>query len=355
MATVADADDLPRTPLCPACGIVALVHATRCASCEAPLGQPRIFAPPLTDEYWVALRCTFMCRACGFPTPLDGVTTSTELDCAQCGSLQRFDPSAWGDGLAFARAVGDLGGPHPEGRYPSGDVWIGDINPYREVGSTKAFATRQDERVSIDACPGFPVCRSCRQPLECQIAGTRVQTRCGGCGMVAQYAIPSASSSFGPDLRGVVSEEHRLERREVRVQTTQSGVAALTCPQCGAALHGIAGPLVECAYCRTLAFIPPRARPRESGRLVAPSVFWVAFAGPSPERVELEAPGRPPAEKPTKAKAVQILGRGLAPLPGIELAPRATGIDVKQWTLVVVLTALALGVGYVVMLAANGL
>jgi hypothetical protein len=131
-----------------------------------------------------------------------------------------------------------------------------------------------------------------------------------------------------------------------------AGIAALQCPQCGAGLQPTGGPLVECAYCRTVAFIPPRARPRDHGRLVLPTVFWVAFHGPSPERVDLETPKAPGAAS-KMAKAAGFFGRGLSPLPGIELAERAPGIDVKQWLLTIALTALALGVGYLLLMGLN--
>jgi hypothetical protein len=346
------ASAFPRTPICASCGVVAPVHATACASCEKPLAQPRAFAPPHADVFWAALRCTFPCRACGFPSPLDGVVDREQLDCAQCGSLQRFDMHGWTDALAFARAVGDLGGPHPEGRYPSPDVWIGDANPYADVGSTRTFAVREDPRLRVEASPGFPVCRRCARPLDCVVGGEGVETRCGGCGAVGRYRAPATLNGFAPDARGVASEEHRLDRRDVRVQPTEAGVAALICPQCGAGLHAIGGPIVECTYCRTMLFIPPRARPRESGRLVAPTVFWVAFAGPSPERIALETPA-PPAEAASPLKAVGFVRRGLSPLPGIELADKALGVDVKHLAVVLTLTVLALCVGYLAMLGAG--
>jgi hypothetical protein len=140
----------------------------------------------------------------------------------------------------------------------------------------------------------------------------------------------------------------------VRVQATASGPVALLCPQCGAAVQGVGrnGNTVECAYCKAIAIIPPRARPREQGTIVKPSIFWVAFRGRSPERDALARPVAPGSG----AKVLQVFTRGLKPLPGIELAPRREGIDVRQWTFALAMTALALAMGYglYVLVAAAG-
>jgi hypothetical protein len=122
---------------------------------------------------------------------------------------------------------------------------------------------------------------------------------------------------------------------------------ALLCPQCGAAVQSVTGGggatnTVECAYCKTLAVIPPRARPRGERSLVKPSVFWVAFRGRSPARAKLTEPT--PAVR--AGKTLGVFTRGLKPLPGIDLAPRRPGVDVRQWTFTLAMTALALGLGY---------
>lgn len=74
-------------------------------------------------------------------------------------------------------------------------------------------------------------------------------------------------------------------------------------------------------------------------------MFWIAFEGPSLERQKIETPVHVQVKDDRGAGAV-VFGRGLAPLPGIELAPRAPGPDLRQWGLVLSLTAAALGVGY---------
>jgi hypothetical protein len=340
---MSNGDNAPRMPVCPGCGVVAPVRAETCASCKRELSRPRTFAP-VTDVTWVALRASITCRSCGFPSPLEGIVMGDGVDCAQCGSYQRFDNGAWRGGLAFAHAVGDLAGPHPEGRFPSADVWIGDLNPHANVGVTVTFATEEKDGVRVEACPGFPVCRRCRALLEVRVERGVTTTRCAGCGAQARYALPTSLSS--ESARAVVAEEQRLERREVKVQATATGLVALTCPQCGAAVKPLDGTTVECTYCRAIAFVPPRARPRGPERIVEPIVFFVAFEGPSPPRAELERPKPPDEKKTTKDKAKNAISRGISPLPGIDLADPKPGLDVRQLALTLGLSAVAITAGY---------
>jgi hypothetical protein len=265
------------------------------------------------------------------------------LDCAQCGSLQRFEVASWRDGLAFARAVGDLAGPYPEGRTPSARVWIGDVNPYAAIGMDTTFAEQKGKALTIEASPGFPVCRACALPLECQVGSSHAETRCGRCGVVGRYALSGQASALAPSLQAVIAEEHRTDRRDVKMQPTSAGPTGLLCPQCGAGLQGLSGPTVQCSYCKTVAYVPLRARPRETGQLVPASVFWIAFRGRSPERGTLEK-----GPKVDDKKAGTVLGRGLRALPGIELAPKAPGTDLKQWAITLGLTVLALAIGLLV-------
>jgi hypothetical protein len=348
------ADTAPRTPICASCGVVAPVQRTTCACCDRELGRPRAFAPLSGDLYFTAVRATTVCRACGFPSPLDGLWAAESVDCAQCGSLQRFEPDAWNAGLEHARTVGDLAGPNPEGRAPSAGIWIGDDNPHRTVGMTETFSKHEVDRFALEASPGWPVCHRCSVALQCDAQGTRVATRCPTCGAQAQYELPGrfVEDAAATGVAGVVADEHRLGRVEVRVQATAAGLMALLCPQCGAAVQSVTGGggatnTVECAYCKTLAVIPPRARPRGERSLVKPSVFWVAFRGRSPARAKLTEPT--PAVR--AGKTLGVFMRGLKPLPGIDLAPRRPGVDVRQWTFTLAMTALALGLGYGLYLA----
>src|SRR6185295_10892156 len=90
--------------------------------------------------YWVAVRCSFQCRSCGFAAPLDQLDIDGAVECAYCGLRQRFEPSTWTEALEFAHAVGDLAGPEPEGRYPNPSLWIAPANPFADVGETLTFS-----------------------------------------------------------------------------------------------------------------------------------------------------------------------------------------------------------------------
>ncbi|MGK4003804.1 hypothetical protein WMF31_14325 [Sorangium sp. So ce1036] len=330
--------------VCSGCGVVAPARGTSCAVCRRALAASRVVAPPFGDVTWVALRCAITCRSCGFPSPLEGIELDQGVDCAQCGSFQRFDKGDWRKALAFAHAVGDLAGPRPEGRFPSADVWIGDVNPHRAVGETLTFAESKAGKMHVEAAPGHPVCARCAALVEIQFLGMRLATRCPRCTSTAQYELPSEALHHAGALRAAVASEQRVDRAVVRVQHTQAGLLSLTCPQCGAGVRPTDAQTVECAYCKTVAFMPARGRPRAGGRVVEPIVFWVAFQGPSPERAALERPSAP-KPPPAAADKLHFLKRGLSPLPGIELAPARPGLDLRQLGLTTALTLLALGLG----------
>jgi Zn finger protein HypA/HybF involved in hydrogenase expression len=291
---------------------------------------------------WVAVRGSFACRSCGFQSPLEGIVVADGVDCAQCGSFQRFEKSAWRPGLAFAHAVGDLGGPTPEGRFPSADVWIGDANPHASIGMTGTFAVKESDGLRVEASPGHPVCRKCRVLFDLRPEGAALVAQCPTCAATARFALSPEIAALAPAARAAVSEEQRLGRQEVNVQAMEAGLVAMTCPQCGAAVKPD-GQTVACGYCAAHAFVPPRARPRGPGRIVKPIVFWVAFDGPSPERKALETPKAAVID----LKLVKgIFTRGLKPIPGIELAEKRAGTDWKQLLLTASLTTLAMVVGY---------
>ncbi|AUX44610.1 uncharacterized protein SOCE26_060760 [Sorangium cellulosum] len=330
--------------VCGGCGVVAPTRGSTCAVCRRPLATSRAAAPRSGDITWVALRCAITCRSCGFLSPLAGIELDQGVDCAQCGSFQRFDKADWGGALSFAHAVGDLAGPEPEGRFPSADVWIGDQNPHRAVGETLTFAEDDAGAMHVQAAPGHPVCPRCAALLELHFAGMRVATRCPRCAATAQYELPAEALHYAGALRAVVAMEQRIDRAVVRVQHTQAGLLALTCPQCGAGVRPTDAQTVECAYCRTIAFLPDRARPRTGDRIAEPIVFWVAFQGSSSRRAALEQPTAP--AKSAGVAALGLLTRGLRPLPGIELAPVRPGLDVRQLGLTTALALLALALGF---------
>lgn len=336
-------------PVCASCGVVAPPGFPRCDCCGEDLA--RIGAPPQRELVWTAIRASFKCRSCGFDSPIEGLVCTDGIECMRCGSFQQFAASSWQPALEAAHAVGDLGGPDPEGRFPNPRIWVGDTNPHKLVGAVRTFENEQTETITIDAAPGFPVCRACHRVLDVRIDGGITSTHCSGCNVVSQYEKPSAIHVLCPEAIALVSEGQRQGRVEARIHQGDAGVVTMTCPQCGAALKGTdQSSSVECTYCHSLAYIPSRARPKGPGVAVKPILFFVAFNGPSPKRALLETP-QPMTEKEVinqKGKATTLFGRGISPLPGIDLAPLRPGPDVKQILLTVSLTLLALGLGYVI-------
>jgi hypothetical protein len=336
-------------PICASCGVVALAVAPTCDSCGEALA--RIGAPPQRELVWTAVRASFKCRSCGFDSPIEGLVVKDGIECMRCGSFQQFDPASWKPALKATHAVGDLGGPDPEGRFPNPRIWVGDSNPHKLVGVARTFENEQTGTITIDAAPGFPVCRACHRVLDVHIDGAITTTTCGGCGSSSKYEKPNAIAAMWPAAVGVVGEGERQGRVEARIHQGDAGVVTMTCPQCGAALKGSdVASSVECTYCHAIAFIPSRARPKGPGVTVKPILFFVAFNGPSPERQILETP-QPmgPADiLKAKSNATGFLSRGISPLPGIDLAPLRGGVDVKQLLLTLSLTALALVIGYLI-------
>ena len=144
-----------------------------------PFAQRPMTAPRLEAHgYWVAVRCTFQCRSCGFAAPLDQLDIDGSVECAYCGLCQRFEPSTWIEALEFAHAVGDLSGPEPEGRAPNPSLWIAPDNPFRDVGETVTFSElRQSGSQMVDGmmvprslqirvAPGFPGAAGAESPSE---------------------------------------------------------------------------------------------------------------------------------------------------------------------------------------------
>lgn len=331
-------------PLCGKCGVIAPISAASCALCLEAFPTPRALSPRHGDIIWIAIRANITCRSCGFPSPIEGVELDQGVDCAQCGSFQRFDKRAWRKVLAFAHAVGDLGGPDPEGRFADPTIYIGDDNPHKDVGVTLTLAEITSSGLHAEAGSGHPVCERCRTLVQVHFAQGRIETHCPACAAVASYDLPAEVMSFGVPVRGIVANENRRDKKQVRVQRTQAGLVALACPGCGASVKPPDGALVTCSYCKVIAFVPPAGRTRSE--TAKPITFWVAFQGPSKRRARLTAPVGPKEEKLGK-KAVSFLGRGLKPLNGVELAPVRPGLDTRQLGLTAGLAALALVIGFV--------
>ena len=299
---------------------------------------------PRQDQagYWVAVRCSFQCRSCGFAAPLDQLDIDGSVECAYCGLRQRFEPSTWTEALEFAHAVGDLAGPGSEGRFPDPGLWIGPVNPFRDTGETLTFSDFSQagfeisggmtipKSLQIQAAPGFPVCARCRVTLGVVVSGEgRVATSCSSCSETATYALPDRARSFGEALIAVVAQEHRVNRvQATEMAPSETGVSALVCPNCGAplSLHG-GDRTIKCQFCSAFCRVPGRVLVRSGQDKIEPEIWWMLFNGPSRKRRQLEA------------------GADAAALP-LEVPPLESGTSLKQWIVNVVFLLGALWIGF---------
>jgi hypothetical protein len=328
-------------PICASCGVIAPRLVPNCSRCGAPFAARPMTAPRHdASGYWVAVRCSFQCRSCGFAAPLDQLDVDGSVECAYCGLRQRFEPSTWREAIDFAHAVGDLAGPGPEGRFPDPGLWIGASNPFRDTGETIAFSEFRQagleisegmaipKSLHIQAAPGFPVCVRCRVPVALQVApGGASTTTCGSCSETATYALPDRARTFGESLVAVVADEHRTNRpRATQMAPSETGVAALVCPNCGAplALHG-GDRNVKCQFCGAFCRVPGRFLVRAGQDKIEPEIWWMLFNGPSRKRRELES------------------ASGSAEL---EIPPLETGLSYKQWAVNLAFLLVALWIGF---------
>jgi hypothetical protein len=319
------------------------------------------------------VRCTFLCHACNFDAPLDHLDVDGAVECIACGVRQRFEVEGWRGALEAADAVGDLAGPDPEGRTPHPTVWIGNDNPYADIGATRTFHAHTEssgglgtllQTLHLSAAPGEPACRRCRVPLEVTLrAPGDVATRCPGCGDAATYATPPDARGVTSSLLGVIADEHRTDRPRAR-ESAAGAVQSLSCPGCG-------GPLtlegrdraVVCPFCKAPCLVPARAVARATSGAPAPRLWWMLFRGPSPLRQSLES-GDGFAGKVAAAAAPGGGGAGVGGFmgpagkrrpppvgekPGVYEAAMVEGVDVPQLLLNAVLGGVALIIAYVVL------
>jgi hypothetical protein len=329
-------------PICASCGIVAPRLCPACPRCGAAFASRPATAPRQdANGYWVAVRCSFQCRSCGFAAPLDQLDVDGSVECAYCGLRQRFEPSTWREALDFAHAVGDLAGPGPEGRYPDPGLWIGPVNPFRDTGETIAFSEFRQSGVEISegmtipkslqiaAAPGFPVCGRCRAPVAVQVLpGGRATTTCGTCSDTGTFVMPERARSFGEALVAVVAHEHRTNRVDAtQMAPSETGVSALVCPNCGAPLALRGGDrTVQCQFCSAFCRIPGRFLIRAGQDKIEPEIWWMLFNGLSRKRRELES--------------------GSSEAATIEIPPLEQGLNYKQWIVNLAFLLAALFIGF---------
>jgi hypothetical protein len=349
--------------ICRPCGVVAPMKGSACEVCKRPLAETRGQAPPLPpDNMWVAVRCAFTCNSCRFLAPLDALDADGAVECAHCGLRQRFDVDQWKTGLAFAHDVGDLAGPHPEGRNPHPVIWVGSENTHVETGTSRTFEHETFGVLAVDASPGHPVCGRCREPLGISVPRPGVvQTACPRCGDRATHTISDSARALYPSLVAAVSEELRSDRPKARTIATSAGVVALSCPSCGAPLElRETGTVHTCRYCNTSCVVPHQSVLRALHKTPEPSIFWLLFQGHSPSRTTLLSPPTPEntVTSETAKKALRLLKIGRAgpigDFPGVYEAPERRGINGLQWLVTIALAGLALLMGLGVALVAAG-
>ncbi len=256
---------------------------------------------------WVAVRCTFQCRACGHLSPLNYLDLDGSVLCFSCGLDQAFARSSWVTALEHAHGVADLTGSDPEGRHPHPRLSIARENPFRS-GTTfthrqTGFVTERGMSVptslSIEATVREPACSKCQIPLVVQkTAALSVKTQCPRCGEASTYALPAESNGIVRGLLAVIAGEHERERPLTRVESSadRPDAIALCCPNCGGTLNANPGDrLANCPFCRTTSRVPEKTVYRGGGSRVSPETWYLAFEGPSAMRKRLErAPDAPP-------------------------------------------------------------
>lgn len=292
--------------ICHGCGAIAPTERSSCAICQRPFSSLELRAPARLDgAYWAQIRTELTCRQCGKKSPIDEPDLDGTINCIHCSTMQAFDMDAWEEGFAHAHAVADLAGPSPEGRAPTPGASIVGKNPFVAIGITNTSATLEltgmsisggvmrTRNLSIAVSPGHPLCKQCSTPIDAAVHGSRVNTRCPGCGDTAAYEVPREAQGLCRGLLLTIADEHRVDRPEARMNATSAGmVVALHCPSCGGAIEVQQGEhFTTCKFCKTSSRIPSRTLLSLKKHKEGATPWWALFSGPSPKRSELERAG----------------------------------------------------------------
>lgn len=304
----------PELRICGSCGAIAPTQRTECVSCNASLASPLVVHDAATG-FWVGVECGFNCSVCGNFSPLNYLDNDGEVQCARCGTEQRFDSSQWWEGLSLAHSVGDLAGPAPEGRFPvPGAPSIADENMYKPIGVDKTFAEHQQQGMIIDgsgmrqhslkvrALPGHPLCDKCNQPLRVkQCAGGVLSVQCPACNNERTYARPEGIPHSLQALGGVLAMDHEQGGRHADVQQDQSGALAIRCPNCTAPLDFDGkSTVIRCKFCDIAVRIPSTTL-RSLGNADPKQLrWWLYFTDVSEERKKLAKKAEAKANKERK-------------------------------------------------------
>lgn len=347
--------------ICPHCGAIGLDQQSRCLHCEEDYDAPLLVPATTERRYWVGIEATLSCHACGHASPCNHLDLENTATCLHCGLEQRLDPNQWWGALAHAHAVGDLCGPHPEGRFPNELASVCRHNPFAEVGLRRTSASHRGhpsdpEQPTLDvvATPGHPLCPSCRAPLAlARVQPPELDVACPNpaCSTRITSVLPDGVRVKVADLLGILGREHEQGRRDVRIERTPHGLVC-RCPACADRVHVVSySTLATCEHCGTASRVPDKALRLLGFERPKTETWWLLFEGPSRMRSKLER-----VERKALARVAPKLGFPLRPEQpsGDELmAPLRRGPGAVAKGLVLALIALAL-VGVAIAIVTGG-
>lgn len=238
--------------VCGACGVWPNPEESKpsCASCAAPVSSERELE---AAERWACVDGLAQCRKCGLRSPVRELPSDGSVGCIHCGARVPVDLEAWKEAL-------------DEG-HNACDVARGDA-------PLEAYPDTSDEDLDVVLRPGVPLCRTCKAPLDIQVAEDKTTAACSACDTVAEYHRPDPLV-VGRTVRAVLGDSLRVES-EARASENQAATA-LTCPSCEASLPDATGHVVRCAYCKTASRVPLRVLLR----INEADPLWVLYQGDS--------------------------------------------------------------------------
>ncbi len=302
--------------ICRSCGANAPPTRSTCHVCRTRFEDNKTVVYPRDDGLYFARTAVEMrCRRCGYLTSAGRLKTRDSFTCAHCGQDQAMYGGYWRDALADAWCLADLNGEHARVRDDESGVDRQDsrdfhISAIGRTGSTvRSLFGPEDEdfRQRMVVTPGHPVCESCGQALDVEVAGGgRTLVRCRKCRVDEEHAIPEGALHVPPGLVGVIGVAHRADLPHA--STTRDGeMEALHCPSCRAALDlGGTSRAVTCDHCGTTSLLPLAARCQVGDDHGSREWWWLVFEGWSPERKRLirlrDAPEPEPPRPAPKRK-----------------------------------------------------
>ncbi|MFW5739991.1 MAG: hypothetical protein ACOC1F_06460 [Myxococcota bacterium] len=228
------------------------------------------------------LSCKFACHGCGFTSPLGHVDADGSVQCGRCGIEQSFDVTLWEPVLRWAHDVADVATNGHGGR----ESRVGSRES--EPNAPNMSESLQWHRLEVTATPGHPTCDRCGVLLTLEHhPDATVVVGCPRCHDRTPYRSPWAAARY-VKLVVALAEEHRTDRGPVRIRV-QAGVAAASCPSCGATLPDPGDSRVmTCAYCNTTSYVPLRGWLNLHPQELPSQPFWLCFTGASSRTLTFE-------------------------------------------------------------------